>query len=470
MFFSQIKSCNLSTVTGKDIGSGCQNHHWGAPDFENTVERLTPLVRANLVERIHQVNDTLVEEFANEVKLGKLDVSILCDRTKCVLDEFPIYNSAALFAGKINRLQFATFQRLWSAYKRRGEEEFTVTAVVDRKGVLNQEIYNLIKQTFVKTQVRVCYEWGDYVEKLVVSDSQPYQLSEAQCEQFRLELGKLPLSERNIVLMKDLEPNEITIDNNDFRYSYRGTVSQLINQREFFNLFCRAGGKRMIASTGILQAYLAVAGKNIQINPVLGLSSEKDIENGLGENVRDMGVAEVPGIVEMPEKADGFPAPGEDFSYHDFFHAYRQAEIPETHKRHFINLAQELISNKDSETSDNDKQIIQFLYESVIDGDYEVESLKSCLDLFGEGLSLDNFLFWAEIEEVLSRAFIRYKRSLPEISEEKILEKSFNDSKAIEIFCEILKNRLPELNKDGIMLTGITETLSRYGLLKKVTE
>ncbi len=99
---------------------------------------------------------------------------------------------------------------------------------------------------------------------------------------------------------------------------------------------------RMVPTLGLMQTFLVTkfgsqATQAINIHPVLGISSLENIkENGLTGS-RDL-VLRSP-LVKLPEIADDFAAPGDLFTYHDFYHAMVASSTPLSLRPSLIALA-----------------------------------------------------------------------------------------------------------------------------------
>lgn len=133
-----------------------------------------------------------------------------------------------------------------------------------------------------------------------------HYLRDQQIDQIYDEIKKLPACQQQFFLIKSHQTE---------KKSVRFVIAEA--GLELFN-FKKGDWGRIIPSMGIMQTFLQVyTGKDaVQLNPVLGLSSNDDL---LDPTHRDMAVR-FEGV-SLPAIADEHPAPGFDFSYHDFFHA-----------------------------------------------------------------------------------------------------------------------------------------------------
>lgn len=98
----------------------------------------------------------------------------------------------------------------------------------------------------------------------------------------------------------------------------------------------------MIPSAGMMQTFLNLKFKDhsVRMNFVLGLSSLEDIKNNGLTSSRDVGL-KVSGT-SLPSKADTHLAEGTDFTYHDFFHAFKTSCASPTTRKKMISLAESI--------------------------------------------------------------------------------------------------------------------------------
>lgn len=127
----------------------------------------------------------------------------------------------------------------------------------------------------------------------------------AEYKEFLVKMKSLPVSEQQFFLIADDEKQTI------------------LTALEFnhFEVFGRIKERLMISSAGMMQTYLSVKFKKqaVSLNPVLGLSSVKDIRKNSLENTRDIAF-HFP-YVSLPDKADNHSALWHRFTRHDFYHS-----------------------------------------------------------------------------------------------------------------------------------------------------
>lgn len=145
-------------------------------------------------------------------------------------------------------------------------------------------------------------------------------LTAAEYEKFIDIMKKMPASEQQFFVTPNLRTFTIVKVLRDYiNFTVSGEIS---------------GNRRLIFSCGMMQAYLqAKFPSSIKLNPVLGISSTDDIRSHGLKGERDIGVP-YPG--DLLSDADGFSAPLDHFTQHDFYHAVLVSPIPPAERKFLI--------------------------------------------------------------------------------------------------------------------------------------
>lgn len=207
-------------------------------------------------------------------------------------------------------------------------------------------------------------------------------LDDTKLAKFKTLLSHLPKMEQTFLLVPDeWRRGSVVwaIENNArinlFNHYIKDTLSYKSAGNESLTLLQSC--VRIIPSVGMVQAFLtAMHGETlaVRINPVLGLSSTKDLRlNGL-TGTRDMGL-HFP-YIKLPNKADNFDAPGPDFSYHDMYHALQTSYIPPAHRQLMVEIYDQLNDLR----SDAELREFRFSFIDMEYGDYRPAWGISSLD------------------------------------------------------------------------------------------
>lgn len=268
---------------------------------------------------------------------------------------------------KLNIGQFATLMSFWRACQ--DIEDLEPIALFDDQGQINPKAEKYLRESMRENGV------GPYL-----TDSQIHQLFD--------EMAKLPKSEQQFFLSS----YAVSYDK-DYVLSRVGEVGI-----HLFSLTEKR--RRFVPSFGLMQTFLRVkfGPDAVDMKPVLGLSSQDDIRNNGLNGERDMAI-HFPGIF-LPDMADGYKAPGFDFTYHDFYHAFVSSAAPQKIRSLFIHIA-DLILQFKSSANQVDKIDIASLADKFIDLD-----LNSFVPERREENYTINDLFWTWINSLFSKQAI----------------------------------------------------------------
>lgn len=287
--------------------------------------------RHELENRLSGCDPDKIHDLESAVQKGDWNSPIFQDQN------FPYYGLKLLKDGKISQQQFGTIQIFWNAKENYGSQ-LKIIALFNKDGSINEDAKNKIKQTLKK----------------------PDSISPTVSEQYSGDLFSGGLFTGNLIemyfsCMKKQANSEqffFYIDHDDQpdwdknlsifdsqKYFDLHTISQEINYTAGINALGRVDGGRMIPTVGMMQQFLNVffQGNAVKINPVIGLSTLKDIRDNGEKDTRDMLIA-FPGL-QLPMRADGFKAPGIDFTYHDFYHAILASCMLKNHRPRMIQIA-----------------------------------------------------------------------------------------------------------------------------------
>jgi hypothetical protein len=296
--------------------------------YVEVTRRLSQAKREEIENRIESLQ-------AQEVRTTALLTAFNARDMKAVAEDAESFyiGLALLKLGKITQHQFGTLQKYWQARETYGDRLGCIPLFAE-----NHELNPLAKHLIASTlrQNVPKSRFGGLPHYM--SDS---LLSDAQLEQLFEEMRAQPGSEQQFFIFPDDDPYEVAKileaqgkKDNGASYHDSHSISHEILYSAGLNLFARFrrgdAFYRMIPSSELVQTFLNVSGEDnaVYLNHVLGDSTvEGDIrDNGLNSS-RDVQIAG-PGI-PTPRRADGFPALGYDFAYHDeCYHAVLCSQMP----------------------------------------------------------------------------------------------------------------------------------------------
>lgn len=320
------------------------------------------------------------------------------DWNSSVFENPEVYAYCALKAvekGKLDVEQFCTVMFYFSTTKHHKAEEIGVIPLFI-EGQVNPEARDFIRQTMEFSggpAARVAFGDGDII---------PPYLTETQIDEFFERMKKLPPSEQQFFLVPDKQPME----SEDKDFHPERTITQEINLSAGINIFCRTKGRiriRMIPSFGMMQTYLNTKFENpVQITPVIGMSTFKEIEKNGRTLTRDMAIP-YPGN-DLPDTADLYSASlTYDFIYHDFYHAIVASSIPLEHGQAAIHFAGIVSPLKKEKCFEEIKDFIQEFYARIIDLEFGLYRGKN-------KENIDSVMFWKSINACYFQAFTRLIR------------------------------------------------------------
>ena len=282
-----------------------------AKAFNEFVRRVSPEEQKKLEEKLSKIIHS--SSFRNDVNTLKVALQTQnWDAPVFHNKDFPYLALAALHEGDITSEAMATILIFYSAQT---ETSNIKTVPLFINGRVNDEAKRLIIET-----------WP------------PDQKMEEHISAFFEKMSKADPSQQQFFLIPYAQDKEFANGNESAM-----TISGLLHEDLDFNIFGACSQNRhMLASVRMMQAFLDVCyeDRSVKINPVIGLSSEKDIhDNGLLDN-RDMGLI-FPGIA-FPMIADNRQAQGFRFWYHDFYHTYAASLIPSPFRHLYIKFAARL--------------------------------------------------------------------------------------------------------------------------------
>jgi hypothetical protein len=246
--------------------------------------------------------------------------------------DYPYYALKLLKDGKISQMQFGTVQIFWNAQQSFGTELKIIPLFNPDRSV------NVVAQNKVRSTLSRSLSMSPLVSGTLQGDL----FDRDKLDNYFTAMRAQPLSEQFFFYIDQDDQPDWDINKVKFggqKYFDSHTISQEIIYATGINALGRAQGGRMIPTLGMMQQFLNTFsnGDAVTLNPVIGLSTVKDIRSNGENDTRDMAVA-FPGI-QIPERADGFKAPGFDFTYHDFYHAIIASCMPKAHRHDMIKIA-----------------------------------------------------------------------------------------------------------------------------------
>jgi arsenate reductase-like glutaredoxin family protein len=301
-----------------------------SPLYSEIIRRVPPEEIRIVEERMKKLPQHTLNKFIKSIEQGNWE-EILS------IESYPFYALKALKDESISVEDFASVMMPWASpdtHKIRIE-------VFGDNGEVNPQARNLIEQTL---QI----------------DGIPQLRDEELTNFFELLSKESPIQKQFFVEFRNSK-KLFHLDH------FRNKIGDVFWGFNFLSS-CNMNGqpKYIIPSLSMMNCFLKVKFKDnaMQLNPVLGFSTAKDIEMSGRINKRDFALR-FPDI-SLPredglQKLDGF-----DFTYHDFFHtAIASYASPSTRNR-IIETAH-LISNSDFDISYFDNLYINNLYERLID-------------------------------------------------------------------------------------------------------
>ena len=271
----------------------------------------------------HEVTRRIANRAALETKIAACDVRAICD-LKTALDEgnwaaeifndqnFPYYALRLLKENQITQEQFGSVQLFWNAKKTYGSQLQIIPLFID--DAVNEDAKSKIEKTLVLH--------SSHASRQAFSFRPCRQLFKTENIDCYFELmKKQPKSEQSFFFIDHDDGPDWDTNEQGWQYYDSHTISQEVLFSTGINALGRVENGRMIAPVAMMQQFLETfsCGDVVKISPVIGLSHLKDIRENGKNDTRDMAVA-FPGIT-LPKRADGYKAPGVDFSWHDFYHA-----------------------------------------------------------------------------------------------------------------------------------------------------
>ena len=286
-----------------------------AKAFNEFVRRVSPEEKKKLEEKLSKtIHSSSFRDQVNALKVALQTQN--WDAPVFQSKDYPYLALAALHEGDITPETMATILIFYSAQT---ETSNIKTIPLFIHGKVNEE-----------------------AKRLVIETWPPDQKTEEHITAFFDRMRQADPSQQQFFLLPYSQEQEYAGGNAN-KMTFAGDIH---SDRVGFNVFGACSENRhMLASMGMMQAFLDVASGNraVKINPVIGLSSEKDIhDNGLN-NERDMGLL-FPHI-DFPLYADGSTANGFRFWYHDFYHSCLCSLIPPEHRHLFVQFADIILSH-----------------------------------------------------------------------------------------------------------------------------
>lgn len=269
-------------------------------------------------DRLVEINQTINALPDKEIRISQLLTALKENNWKHEIfqdENYPLYALEAVKEKRLSSIEFSTLMFYWTAHRNHAvtpDQLEVIPIFVDGKP--NPQAVQMLKETMKS------YEPG-----IAVFKSNTEFLTDTQFEELIRQMAKAPASEQQFFLVPQKE--DYTIFN-----------AIQVNKINVFGDVASTT-KRMIPSLTLMQRFLDIkfGPQAVQINPVIGLSLFKDIiANGAGGQ-RDMAIP-FPGI-DLPKDADNIFAPGFDFSYHDFYHAFIVSSIPQEHRQALVKSA-----------------------------------------------------------------------------------------------------------------------------------
>ncbi len=295
--------------------------------------------------------------------------------------------------------------------------------------------------------------------KAYLSEQIDEQLTEAKNESLpiqRDEFGKMCTYYRNQDLEREIDYkqtlltkeeqeeyfsllNKESIRSRRLLYSRSKTdnIDNSIRTGQGFNIFNHTGEFRVFPSFRMMNIFLRVWGRDsaVTLNPVLDLSSERDISvNNVG-GLRDLslGFPSVP----LPAFADGFKALGRSFQFHDFYHALIQSSLDYRLRLGINWMADIILSLNHFRIKKEFKEAFAF---QVSDMDFAMYSRYNMYQKIDR-----DALFWYEVTEAWERGFREIVRGKTEF-ETRILD-TLKPHQQMIIFRAMIQ-KLSEIQKE----------------------
>jgi hypothetical protein len=311
------------------------------PEYVEFMRRV-PAATKNEIERkmaALQNSGRLSEELLRAInKRWGVDDPIIMD------PDMPYIALYAFRQNKISRMQIGTLLHFWAAIQHhqeagRGPFAPEVFDFFNADGSVNQEALEILKETF--TYPPASKEEADPFDEKVIAAYRaskvmyPFAIeleTEEELARFVEEVRKLPRSEQQFFRIPCLLP----LDGE--------TIVETLREKGGYKAFGLVNdNKKVILETmGLSQAFVNAIRNgegseySVQLNIVIGLSSDEDIEkNGLTAT-RDVAV-HFPGV-ELPREADGRDAFWIYFTKHDVFHAASQKVMGSYWSSQIVNL------------------------------------------------------------------------------------------------------------------------------------
>ena len=420
-------------------------------------KRLSTKEQTQLIDKLRSLPpiNQKIGDLIEALKRGNWRAPIFSD------PDFPYYALLACNQGLITSHQFGTIQIYWSTIQyHEGKKNVCAAPIFKYDDVVPEAAQAIFETLFLNPETALA-QMGLYDPNIPL-------LTEKQFEAFFEQLNQLPASEQYVFLVHDKDPISPDLP---------PTISQRLYLGTGYNVFCRniEAGTRMVPSIGMMQAFLNVRyGKNaVQLNPVIGLSSEADIrQNGL-ESKRDTAVC-FPGV-ELPEEADTFRAPWYDFTYHDFYHAMLASGIPVQYRPLLVQIADIAKSILQTTSNPQDQALMNKIYDQFIDMEQtNFRPEKSSMEKTARPeAAKPHMLFWRAVYSTILIAMIHVqaenynvdmlsslcKRIASELIVEPSLMEEFSTLDSIEK--ETLQYSFGDLENLPPQLTKIVETIEK---------
>lgn len=175
------------------------------------------------------------------------------------------------------------------------------------------------------------------------------------------------------------------------------TISLAVHQNAGVGLFSFYQGYKMIPSFEMMQTSLDVVyeSRAQKMNPVLGLSSLKDISSNNIFKMRDMAL--IFPFVKLPKEADNYRAYGFDFTYHDFYHALVCSNML-IGTQQMANLMFEILSHYQARSMEEEK-VLTALKEKLVDQEFATFRRDQSLSKYKDpqGIWEEFFRIWDKI-------------------------------------------------------------------------
>lgn len=362
-------------------------------EFDELVRRLRPnemeVLQANMASTTELGVDAVAAILNDSAAFINPD-----QRARIFSDAMAPYHALRAYKeGRISVDQFSTFQIHYHMTQHK-KDELKVASLFLPDGSRNPEAEALFRAP------------DGFVRKVPggnVAARAPYiQLrlnpTEEQVNEIFEKARLLPPSEQVVLSFPDTQPFKRSLGSDN---DCPATITQAIAKAGLLHMNRAIIGEtvvRVTASMGLMRLSADVVraeGASMQMRPVLGLSTRRDILNGQEANFRDM-VIPFPGV-ELPKTADGFEAPeGDgDFTVHDFYHGMVLAHVPDSYVRISLEIYKKL-PGFDGQGS----RYAQILADKFLD-------LEMLGDRFKE-LPRDHDKFWMEIVYFVMSAYMNF--------------------------------------------------------------